>query len=229
MTRSASRHDLYAIIHKAMRLCMTDALVRFGRMDADDDEERAEAIEAVRSMLDLAAVHLEDENRFVHPALAARCADAAERSAREHAEHEREIESLRTGLRTLERAAPTERSGHALRLYRQLALYVAENFVHMHHEETHNMRALWAHYDDDELRAIEQAIVASIEPQTMARFVGWMFPAVSHPERVALLPEEAPPELVELALDAVDARLGRRERDRLAASRSGTVIMACAA
>jgi len=229
MNRSAPRHDLYAVIHKTMRLCMTDALVRFGRMDAADDEECAEAIESVRSMLDLAAVHLEDENRFVHPALAARCSDAAERSAREHVEHEHKIESLRAGLRALERSAPAERADQALQLYRQLALYVAENFVHMHHEETHNMPALWERYDDDELVAIEQAIVASIEPQTMARFVGWMFPAVSHPERIALWPPEAPPELVELALDAVGRQLGPREHDRLAASRTGTNVLARAA
>jgi hypothetical protein len=217
----SSRHDLYAVIHKALRLCMTDALARFGRMDPDDAQQRAEAIECVRSMLELAAVHIDDENRFVHPALDERCAEAGERTAREHVGHEREIDALRAELLALERAAPESRGMHALQLYRRLALYVAENFVHMHHEETHNMPALWARYADDELLAIERAIIASIEPQTMARFLRWMLPALPHPGRVALLPPDAPAELVDLALGIVGEHLGPRERDRLAAEWGG--------
>ncbi len=160
-TLAASRPNLYVVIHKALRSCMTDALVRFGRMDPDDAAQRAAAIDCVRSMLDLASVHLDDENRFLHPALDARCGDAARRSAGEHLEHEREIEAIRTALNGLERSAPEARAALALDLYRKLALYVAKNFVHMYHEETQNMPALWAQYSDEELLAIEQAIVAS--------------------------------------------------------------------
>ncbi|MCO5102007.1 MAG: hypothetical protein M9885_14130 [Burkholderiaceae bacterium] len=228
-TSSAPRHDLYAVVHKALRLCMADSLVRFGRMDPQDPAQCADAIECVRSMLDLAAVHIEDENRFVHPALAARCDGAADRSAREHDEHEREIRSLRDALGAFERAAPATRGVQSRHLYQQLALYVGENLVHMHHEETHNMPALWAQYDDGELLAIEQAIVSSIEPQTMARFLRWMLPAVSHPERVALLPADAPDALVDLALDIVGEYVGPAERDRVAAARDPGSVLARAA
>ena len=75
----------------------------------------------------------------------------------------------------------------ALAFYRRLALFVAENLEHMHYEETHNQAALWAVYSDEELIAIEQAIVASLPPAVMGRMLHWLLPANPHAERVAML------------------------------------------
>lgn len=54
-------------------------------------------------------------------------------------------------------------------LERLLALFVADDVQHMHVEETAHDAVLWAHYSDDELMAIEQAIVASIPPPATSR------------------------------------------------------------
>jgi len=45
---------------------------------------------------------------------------------------------------------------------------------------------LWAHYSDEELMAIEQAIVATIAPEEMAFSMKWMIPALNPAERAAL-------------------------------------------
>ncbi len=66
----------------------------------------------------------------------------------------------------------------ALRLYRQLALFVGENFAHMHVEETLHNQVLWSCYSDEELRALEGSIVASLPPSEnlSASCAGWFRP-----------------------------------------------------
>ena len=185
----APRHDIYALIHKALRLAMADVLGRVGRVDAgDDDDVRAVAI-AVRELLALCRMHLEKEEKFVHPALDAAVPGGAGRTAREHDDHLRAFDRLEAGLRALERSAGAGRVAAAARLYRELALFVAENLVHMHGEETDNNAVLWAAYGDDEIAAIERRIVASIAPEQMIGVLRWMAPAMTPAERAAFFGE----------------------------------------
>ena len=57
--------------------------------------------------------------------------------------------------------------------------------AHMHDEETSNNAVLWATHGDEALAEIQQAIVASMRPETMAAFIRWMVPAMSPAERGA--------------------------------------------
>ena len=75
----------------------------------------------------------------------------------------------------------------ALRLYRHLALFVAENFQHMHIEETVNNAALWACYSDAELLEIHGRLLASMPPQEHLLVARWMVPALSPVERAGML------------------------------------------
>ena len=85
----------------------------------------------------------------------------------------------------------------ALRLYRHLALCVAENFQHMHIEETANAALLWTHYSDAELHAIHDRLVATLSPQEHLLVARWMVPASTPAERAGLFAElktQTPPE-----------------------------------
>jgi hypothetical protein len=177
------RHDIFALIHKALRLALTDVLGRVGRLDADDDDEvRATAL-SVRELLGLCRMHLEKEEKFIHPALEAAVPGGASRTARDHDDHLRAFDGLEAGVRALERSSGVGRAAAAGRLYRDLALFVAENLVHMHGEETDNNAVLWASYGDDEIAAIERRIVGSIAPEQMSGVLRWMAPAMTPAER----------------------------------------------
>src|SRR4029079_8063014 len=71
----------------------------------------------------------------------------------------------------------------ALRLYRHLALFVAENFQHMHIEETVHNALLWQHYSDAELGALHGRLMASIPPQEHLLVARWMLAASTPAER----------------------------------------------
>jgi hypothetical protein len=118
-TRSqADRRDLYAPIHKALRLAMGETLTRVGRMDALDAADRAQALGQLESLLSMCAAHLRHENEFVHAAIEARQPQGARRPADDHDEHLLSIEALRAEGRALRAANPAERMPIGQRLYR---------------------------------------------------------------------------------------------------------------
>src|SRR5690606_37191384 len=112
------------------------------------------------------------------------------------------------------------------RLYRGMALFVAENLEHMHFEETHNMAVLWSACSDDEIMAIEHAIVAALPPAMMMKFARWMLLGMSHPDRVGMLAamrETAPAEAFEAVRTLARAHLEARDWRKLAAALDLTV------
>lgn len=184
---ASTRYDIYVNIHKAMRAFMTDTLAMVGRMDPDDGEDLAATLEQVRSLLRACLDHLDHENRFVHPAMEARRRGSSARIATDHAEHIDHIRELHRTVHAVETATGQSRATAARNLYQQLALFVADNLDHMHVEETAHNRVLWTDYSDEELQALEGAIVASIPPEETMLIMRWMLPSVSHAERVAML------------------------------------------
>ena len=213
------RLDLYAPIHKALRNAMTETLALVGRLDVFDAAETASTMAAFEALLDLCLKHLEHENEFVHPAIEARQPRGAQRTADDHLEHVLSIEALRSEGRALVAAEPAERMALAQRLYRHLALFVAENFQHMHIEETVNNAALWAAYSDAELLALHGRLMASISPQEHLAVARWMLPALSPVERAGLLgaaKREMPPEAFLGVIEHVRPYLDKSGWDKMA-------------
>ena len=141
------------------------------------------------------------------------------RVAGEHAEHLAAITALREAVACLGAARhAAARTDAALRLYRGLALFVGENFVHMHVEESQHNQALWSCYSDDELRALEGAIVASLPPAENLCVLRWMIPAMTPDERAALLgglQMAVPAPVFEAVLQAIQPHLTPQEWTRL--------------
>ncbi len=181
---AAPRLDLYDAIHKALRLFMTDTLMRIGRLDTADGAETAAALDQLAELLEACRSHVEKEDKFVHPAIEARRPGETARIAAEHVNHLDAIAELEAEAVTL-RAWPTVSA--AQRLYRHLARFVGENFEHMAVEESQHNPTLWALYTDAELLDIHHRILASIDPVQMAGVLRWMLPALCPAERAGML------------------------------------------
>jgi hypothetical protein len=186
---AAPRFDMYEGIHKGLRLFMADTLARVGRVDVFDAAELSATIAQLDGLLNFCASHVKHENEFVHAALQARTPGACSRTADDHEEHLESIEILRMEAAQLMAAGEGERMALALRLYRHLALFVAENLQHMHVEETANNASLWACYTDAELVAIHDRLLASIAPDDMMTSVRWIVPGLSPVQRAGMLGE----------------------------------------
>ena len=212
----APRYDIYAGIHRALRLFMTDTLGRLSWLDCGDAAETTGTLNQFDGLMAFCRKHLEHENSFVHAAIEARRPGATQRIAGEHAEHLAEIAALQAEGLAL-RAAPAAPA--ALRLYRHLALFIAQNFHHMHVEESTHNETLWAAYSDAEIMAIEQRLVASLDPAEQALVLRWMAPALPPAERAAWLGgarQQMPPAAFALVLEGARAALNDSAWGKLA-------------
>jgi hypothetical protein len=175
----------------------------------------------VRTLLGLLRTHMHAENQFLHPALEARRPGTARRTAGEHAEHERAFEALCGAMLSVERSAEPARAAACAQLYRQLALFVAENIAHMHAEETENNAVLWAAYSDAELERIHDALLASIAASDRTLALRWMLPALAPAERAGILTAmqaKLPAEAFGALLAALKGQLADRDWAKLAAA-----------
>ncbi|HEX3142237.1 MAG TPA: hypothetical protein VHQ87_19420, partial [Rhizobacter sp.] len=141
-----------------------------------------------------------------------------ERIAGEHVEHLEAIDALREDARQLRAAGLGQRDALALRLYRHLALFVAENLQHMHIEETVNNALLWAHYSDAELEDIHHRLLLTIGPDENMEVMRWMVPALSPDQRAGLLADvqaHAPAPVFDAVIDLVRPHIDLRDWTKL--------------
>jgi hypothetical protein len=186
-TAPQERYNIYANPHKALRMCMGECLAAAGRVDPHDGADVAALAARVRDLLAFCRTHLEKEEHHVHAVMEARRPGSSAAIAEDHREHLVAIARLESGVRALESASARGRAAAATQLYRDLALFMADNLVHMHAEEVDNNEALWAAYTDEELLAVEQRLVASIPPEMLQMALRWMMPAMNPAERAVLL------------------------------------------
>ena len=211
------RADPYTAIHKALRHFMADTLVRIGSMDVRDAEEAGGALEQLGGLLAMLRAHVSHENTFIHVAIEQRRPGAQHRVGDDHDNHLATIDELETEARALLNAR--DREGAALRLYRQLALFAAENLEHMHVEETSNHALLWELFSDAELIALHDRLMASVPVSTLAASLRWFAGALNFEELTALLgamKSTLPTEGFAAALDGVRLQMSEARWSRLA-------------
>jgi len=214
-----ARLDLYTPVHKGLRAAMCDTLLAVGRLDCDDPREVSDVLARARGLLSLCRDHLEHEEREIHAAMEARCPGSAAQTAGDHRDHLMSFVSLEADIQAVEQAAGGARARAAVRLYRQLALFVGENFAHMHTEETENTAILWQTHADAELAGVHRSIVSAIPPERMAVYMRWMVPYQNPAERAAMLGAlrlTAPAAVFEGVLAGVRPHLDRGDWVKLA-------------
>jgi Hemerythrin HHE cation binding domain len=218
---ATGRYNIYVLIHKGLRAWMCDVLATVGRMDPYDAEDVTAGLGKVRALLAGCESHLLHENEYLHPAIEARCPGGASAAAHDHEHHLKALATLESAVRAAGVADGPTRAIAVLRLYRELAVFIAENFEHMHREETENHAALVAHYSEAEVFALEQAIVGSLTPEEKMTTMRWMAPSAAPHERAMLLSGlrlNAPRPAFEAVVGLVKPFLSGRDWDKLAAA-----------
>jgi hypothetical protein len=144
--------------------------------------------------------------------------------AAEHVGHAAAIAQLRRHVEALARAPAGARAPVAADLYRNVALFVGENLVHMHEEESMHNAVLWDAYSDDELMALEATIKAHVPPAAMRHALRWMVPAMTPAQRAgmfAAMRAHAPVGVYEGAIALARAHLDARAIGKLDAALAG--------
>ncbi len=180
----APRPDLYAAMHKGLRLFMTDTLAGLGRLDPADGQALHHTLGQLDLLLALCTRHLQQENGVIHPALEARRPGL---SARIGAEHDDQLQAMADLAAERQALAAQPQAAVALRLYRRTSRFVAEHFEHMLAEESRLSVALAELYSDAELAELQHRLLAAMPPDELLLAWRWMLPALSPQERAAQL------------------------------------------
>lgn len=186
-TQRAARHDLYGAIHRGLRKAQTELLARIGSLDADDDGAVAAMIADFRKLIVLGRFHLVDENEHIHTALEERMPGASARLAEDHSAHERSFDEIEGMLTAIESLRSGNRGPVVKALYLRFSEFVSHDFEHMLEEEVVVLPLLQGLFSDEELMAIEHAIIASIPPDVMLDFIAIMVPAIDRRARAEMI------------------------------------------
>lgn len=208
---NAPRLDLYAPIHKALRAWMFDTVVAVGRIDGRDEPTMHATLRKVEGLLTMCESHIEHEHRHLHAVLERDMLGSAREADLGHQAHDRHMRRLRGLMDQVRSAGAAARFALLTQLYRELAMFVAENLTHMQWEETVHNEALWARHTDAELDAIHDGLVQTIAPQEMAEVLRHMLPALSPLERHGMLADmrgKMPPQAFEGVLHLAHEVLG---------------------
>ena len=124
---ASPRLDLYAGIHKALRLGLCRTLVEVGSADPHDDESVASAVQAVELLVDMSRSHLLKEDTFMHPMLEQARAGSTLDAVEDHHHHEQALANLLLLARRVQDAGEASRAGALARLYAALGVYMGVN------------------------------------------------------------------------------------------------------
>ncbi len=201
--------DLYTGIHKAIRFALTSFLVEVGASDPGDANRAAALVERFDDLVELLEGHAHHEEAHVHPLIARVAPDVLAKLEKAHGGQEAELQLLRAHFVEATTCAPEARGHHLALAYRGLASFVATYLAHMEDEEVLANPALFRGISEDELMATHMALVGSIEPPKMARYIRIFMPALHVEERVGMLSGmmAAPAPIAELFLGAAKAAL----------------------
>lgn len=186
LATTGRREQPYRQIHKALRALLAEALQRVGTCDVRDDVERAAMVDTVERALSVCCDHLAHENRFFHEPLRQRAPRAVLAFENDHVEHLQAIGALRLQLQRV-RDAGVDGEALSYALYLQFGQFVGENLLHMAEEETVLTLALWEHFSDAEIQALEAALRATLSPEESAFYLQWMARGLNPAELEALL------------------------------------------
>jgi len=212
------RYDIYAFIHKGLRATMGQCLTSLGNVDAQDDAELLPALQATAMLLRVCRSHVEHENTFVHTAMERRRPGSTRPIAHEHEEHIAEIDALEQEAQRIQCLPSLRRAEPMQAFYRSFALFMAENVVHMAKEESEHNAVLWDCYSDEEILAIEHALVSHIAPEMMPLTLSYMVPAMTPAERAGFLGamrEAMPAEVFASVVEGISPLLSATHRIKL--------------
>jgi uncharacterized protein (UPF0147 family) len=185
---SAPAPDFYTLIHKAIRLAMSEFLIVIGSTDPADAagwKIASHRWSQIKRLLDAHSLH---EDTHVHPLIRRVAPDVADRLDEQHEELDEQIRAIDAMMSSIQPSADAGASRRAGRdVYQRFSGFVASYFVHLIEEENEAMPALVAQVPTEELLAAHHQLIGSMPPEERLGDLPFVARSLSSPERIALM------------------------------------------
>lgn len=217
----AVEFDLYRDVHKGLRSELLALPVEIGRADVDDRSSMTAIAERLHRFLDLLDDHAHHEESHLGALIARQAPRLATRIEDEHRIVEATMDTLRRLGDDVVRAGGDRRRTATYRLYLTSSRFVSEYLAHLSTEDVEVMPLLAATTPIDELLAVNDAIVQSIDPEQMDRYLELMVPAQNPLDRIEMyqgMREGTPTEAFAHLLDVADFALDGTAAEQLRAA-----------
>ena len=169
------RYNGFSLIHKALRAMLYDTALCIQQTYFANTDEAEIALEKTETVLHTFEQHAHYEDAFVNPALEIYEPALAERFENEHVEDlllSNRLKNLVNVYRSLNFSAERVEAGSAIS--KTWVEFMVFNLQHMAKEESILNQALWKHYSDEEIIALNERLVKSIPPHEMHTNALWM-------------------------------------------------------
>jgi hypothetical protein len=182
-------YDIYRNVHKGIRLEMFAVTTALGSLDPDDTEACRAFDARFRGLELLLAKHAMHEDEHLEQAITDALGDHAAQLAVDHVVLEAHVERIGRIIDVALTATGADRRAAFHMAYLELAAFVGAYLQHQDDEERVVMRALDATFATEVLAQLDGAIVASIPPEILGRFLAIMLPGMNVLDRCELLSE----------------------------------------
>jgi hypothetical protein len=202
--------DIYRNIHKGIRNGLFSVTLAAGQTDPHDADAVRSLAERWTDLVGVLVAHAEHEDGFVQPVIERFNPAYAAEIAEAHPRLEAQMAELEVLVDRATDACPDQVRILTHRFYLGLASFTAEYLQHQEFEEFEVMVMLSQHLSFEELLAVDNAIVASIEPDMMARSAALMLPAMNIDDQTELYAGAragVPPEVFQGMLMLAEAAL----------------------
>lgn len=185
---SAQAPDFYTLIHKAIRLAMSEFLVMLGSTDAADAIEWAGATRGWKQIKRLLDAHSHHEDTHIHPLIHRVAPEIAALLDSQHEALDSQVRAI--DMMVVELIAQSDgpaRRQLARPVYQRFSAFIAGYYSHLIEEETKAMPALLAHVPTEELVAAHYRLIGSMPPEEKLGELPIIARSLSSPERIALM------------------------------------------
>jgi len=177
------RYNTFYQIHKALRAMLYETAIHLQRTDFNHEEESAEALTNIESVVNLFDKHAYFEDTLVFPAVEKYEPSVVDVFEQEHVKDHELCNKLRTLLAMFDSLESDEEKiqlGSVIR--KTFVEFLTFNLEHMAKEEDIINNLLWRYYTDEEIHAIEYQIVSRQTPEATALAWRWMLRGLSNQE-----------------------------------------------
>ena len=193
------RYNTFYQIHKALRAMLYETAIELQRTDFNNEEESAEALTKIESVVDLFDKHAYHEDTLVFPAVEKYEPSIVDAFEQEHIKDHELGSKLRTLIAMFDSVeSDDDKIQLGSNIRKSFVDFLAFNLEHMAKEEEIINNLLWRYYTDEEIRAIEFQIVSKQSPEATALAWRWMLRGLSNQEitRWFKIVEKGAPETV---------------------------------